>query len=661
MKLLVFRWLCWPSTVLGLLVLTVACHSKSTPNKQDAGIDDALVTPNQSPEAPTHNSADTTASSNDNTVDGSTETDGPTDPDASNPCTPDPCHNGGVCQPTQMDADNFLCTCAPGYAGFLCETEINECEDNPCLNNGVCVDLIGTFACTCPRDFLGPTCNTEFPVATDGLLPLAPLTRRADRAQEGVWRPVMQPNDVAMFASETPNDDHKSILLADENTMHLATYASLPEATGDTLQVFVDFQEHSAVGGLLRYGVSLFRNNTLHRTQEETPLFRSRQDISSGLRIEILVTQPRKLRVTLPDETLAFEEEITLNETWNSLVLRVRNENLAVWINEERVVSETSLQGQNLGQGHGVFALVGGQGASLEMRNIRMRVNGMAVEQSEAPEQGWEWLASVVPPSQLPSNTQRSVVLSAIANKQICSKIHRDRDAFIAIDAVRFAVAGLPTYDNTEDTNPNTAEPVYWDDLTEVLHHIEELILVAVEAYESFGHTFPEVSSIMGQSISANYFQQRFVCALTDGFKAMSFNSSALPLEGRNDAFWPSDVVSQESRLEYLLPQCPWLGPFDPATGQVQCYGDQEPSSVDFVHRMIRLAFVLDTLVSKELASMDHNDPTRETYEHAWKLERISYLMRNVPLRSHETGDEIHASAYDLREAYTLWIAMHQP
>jgi hypothetical protein len=35
----------------------------------------------------------------------------------------------------------FACTCAAGFSGDLCSTNVNECASAPCQNGGTCQDL----------------------------------------------------------------------------------------------------------------------------------------------------------------------------------------------------------------------------------------------------------------------------------------------------------------------------------------------------------------------------------------------------------------------------------------------------------------------------------------------------------------------------------------
>lgn len=71
-------------------------------------------------------------------------------------CSSQPCANGGTC----VDGlGGYTCTCASGYSGTLCQTEVDECASSPCLNNGTCVDGVGSFTCVCPPGNLLPFCS----------------------------------------------------------------------------------------------------------------------------------------------------------------------------------------------------------------------------------------------------------------------------------------------------------------------------------------------------------------------------------------------------------------------------------------------------------------------------------------------------------------------
>lgn len=64
------------------------------------------------------------------------------------------CLNGGVCS-------GGACDCSgTGYAGAMCEMDVDECLAAPCLNGGVCTNTLGSFTCDCSAvDFGGPTCS----------------------------------------------------------------------------------------------------------------------------------------------------------------------------------------------------------------------------------------------------------------------------------------------------------------------------------------------------------------------------------------------------------------------------------------------------------------------------------------------------------------------
>ena len=85
------------------------------------------------------------------------------------PCNPGPCQNGGICYfqywTTPPDLNEY-CSCAVGFMGVHCQTNINECASNPCQNGGVCVDGVNSYTCNCPPGFGGVNCQTLLPPAT---------------------------------------------------------------------------------------------------------------------------------------------------------------------------------------------------------------------------------------------------------------------------------------------------------------------------------------------------------------------------------------------------------------------------------------------------------------------------------------------------------------
>ena len=77
---------------------------------------------------------------------------------ATNDCDPDPCQNGATCLDFEV---GFMCMCVSGWAGHLCENNINKCTANSCLNGGTCMDLLDDFRCECPLAFTGKSCETD--------------------------------------------------------------------------------------------------------------------------------------------------------------------------------------------------------------------------------------------------------------------------------------------------------------------------------------------------------------------------------------------------------------------------------------------------------------------------------------------------------------------
>lgn len=77
-----------------------------------------------------------------------------------------PCYNGGSCNSTnnnnnnrqQLASLNYSCTCPTGFAGPLCEINIDDCVEHQCQNGAMCLDDVNSYKCVC-RD---PTTSGEF-------------------------------------------------------------------------------------------------------------------------------------------------------------------------------------------------------------------------------------------------------------------------------------------------------------------------------------------------------------------------------------------------------------------------------------------------------------------------------------------------------------------
>lgn len=56
-------------------------------------------------------------------------------------CATRPCRNGATCVSKR---DTYKCTCADGFTGSTCTTDIDECAKDPCVH-GRCVNIVGSY------------------------------------------------------------------------------------------------------------------------------------------------------------------------------------------------------------------------------------------------------------------------------------------------------------------------------------------------------------------------------------------------------------------------------------------------------------------------------------------------------------------------------------
>ncbi|XP_046392545.1 cubilin-like [Ischnura elegans] len=76
------------------------------------------------------------------------------------PCSSQPCQNGGTC--IAPSPSSLSCICAPGFTGIRCERRSDPCQSHPCQNEGICVASSNTtgFSCLCQRGYTGEHCQT---------------------------------------------------------------------------------------------------------------------------------------------------------------------------------------------------------------------------------------------------------------------------------------------------------------------------------------------------------------------------------------------------------------------------------------------------------------------------------------------------------------------
>jgi hypothetical protein len=56
----------------------------------------------------------------------------------------------------------YNCSCATGYDGANCQTNIDDCASNPCQNGGTCADGVNTYNCSCDETgYTGENCKSS--------------------------------------------------------------------------------------------------------------------------------------------------------------------------------------------------------------------------------------------------------------------------------------------------------------------------------------------------------------------------------------------------------------------------------------------------------------------------------------------------------------------
>ena len=80
-------------------------------------------------------------------------------------CSSYPCGAGSTCVDWIF---SYVCVCGSGYAGYNCVVDVNECASSPCANGGTCAEsgsssLVPSsyYQCTCPAGFTGYDCETD--------------------------------------------------------------------------------------------------------------------------------------------------------------------------------------------------------------------------------------------------------------------------------------------------------------------------------------------------------------------------------------------------------------------------------------------------------------------------------------------------------------------
>lgn len=68
-----------------------------------------------------------------------------------------PCHNSGTC--TDIQPNEYMCACVPGYTGNTCGSLVNNCNGINC-HNGTCINIFPLdYTCNCYSGYTGDHCE----------------------------------------------------------------------------------------------------------------------------------------------------------------------------------------------------------------------------------------------------------------------------------------------------------------------------------------------------------------------------------------------------------------------------------------------------------------------------------------------------------------------
>ena len=72
-------------------------------------------------------------------------------------CLKSECENGEC----RDGVNNYTCECKPGWTGTLCKEDLDECETQPCQHGGTCTQTLipGDYTCACLNEYKGKDCQ----------------------------------------------------------------------------------------------------------------------------------------------------------------------------------------------------------------------------------------------------------------------------------------------------------------------------------------------------------------------------------------------------------------------------------------------------------------------------------------------------------------------